>query len=93
MVLHLEGYDESTCVGSFSVLISSQAKKKVINYIESDSEGTDGDDVFKPKPAVKSRPNKRRRVSESADEDVYEQENEPEQDDDGMFTIWLTIVY
>lgn len=59
-----------------------QAKKKVISYVESDSEGTD-DDVFKPQPNARSRPNKRRRVSESADEDIYDQENEPEQDVDG----------
>ncbi|EXJ81328.1 DNA mismatch repair protein MSH6 [Capronia epimyces CBS 606.96] len=63
---------------------SRRAKKKTINYIESDSEGTDDDDVFKPTPAVRSRPTKRRRLSDSADEDLYEQENQAEQDDDDL---------
>ena len=55
-------------------LISVQAKNKKINYVESDSEGTDNEDVFKPsKPPIK-----RRKVSESADEDVYEQERDNE---------------
>ncbi|KAJ9640182.1 DNA mismatch repair protein msh6 [Knufia peltigerae] len=62
----------------------SRRAKKIINYIESDSEGTDGDDVFKPKAAVRSRPVKRRRLSDSADEDVYQQENEVAQSEDDM---------
>ncbi|KIW72163.1 hypothetical protein PV04_00382 [Phialophora macrospora] len=61
---------------------SRRVKTKKINYIESDSEGTDGDDVFKPKAAPKSRPTKRRRLFDSDSEDVYEQENEVEQEDD-----------
>ncbi|KAJ9605187.1 DNA mismatch repair protein msh6 [Cladophialophora chaetospira] len=61
---------------------SRRVKTKKINYIESDSEGTDGDDVFKPEAAVKSRPTKRRRLFDSDAEDVYEQENDVEQDDD-----------
>ncbi|KAK5365828.1 DNA mismatch repair protein msh6 [Exophiala xenobiotica] len=61
---------------------SRRAKKKTINYLESDSEGTDGDDVFKPKPVSRARPTKRRRLSDSADEDVYEQDNGEEQDED-----------
>ena len=59
-----------------------QAKKKTVNYVESDTEGTD-DDVFKPKPVARARPTKRRRLSDSADEDVYQQENAVEQEDDG----------
>ena len=59
-------------------------KTKKVNYIESDSEGTDGDDVFKPKAAPKPRPSKRRRLVGSDTEDVYEQENEVEQED-GMY--------
>jgi hypothetical protein len=43
-------------------------------YAESDSEGLDDDDdIFKPAPKVKdTRPAKRRKVSESAEEDAYE---------------------
>lgn len=57
---------------------SRKAKKK-ISYLESD--GSDEDDVFKPRPRARVRsenkqPVKRRKVSESADEDVYEQEEE-----------------
>jgi len=61
-----------------------QAKKKAMNYVDSDSEGTDGD-VFKPIPALKkSRPNKRRKVSESAEKDTYEEnENAGAEFDDG----------
>lgn len=65
-------------------LTPSRKAKKMVNYVESDSEG-DEDDVFKPVPkrrglmngnAKKAEkmepPRKRRKVSESADEDVYE---------------------
>ncbi|KAK5024112.1 DNA mismatch repair protein msh6 [Exophiala sideris] len=62
---------------------SRRAKHKTISYVESDSEGTD-DDVFKPKPVARARPTKRRRLSHGADEDVYQQENEVEQEDDDM---------
>ena len=62
---------------------SRRAKQKKINYIDSDSEGTDGDDVFKPKPKSKerNRPVKRRKLSESADEDIYEQGNDVDEVD------------
>lgn len=45
-----------------------------MSYIESDSEGLyDDDDIFKPVPKAKNaRPAKRRKVSESAEEDTYE---------------------
>jgi hypothetical protein len=44
-----------------------------MSYAESDSEGLDDDDVFKPAPKAKNaRPAKRRKVSESAEEDTYE---------------------
>lgn len=49
--------------------------------MESDSEGTDGDDVFKPEPVKKARPSKRRRLFDSDTEDVYQQDNEAEQED------------
>jgi hypothetical protein len=58
----------------------------MLSYAESDSEGAESidDDVFKPviknKPA---RPSKRRKVSESADEDVYEEKDVLEAIDDG----------
>ena len=57
-----------------------------MSYAESDSEGEDEDeDVFKPAPkAKKPRPIKRRKVSESADEDTYEAEDVA---DDGMYTV------
>lgn len=50
----------------------------MISYAESDSEGAQSidDDVFKPVCRNRSsRPSKRRKVSESADEDVYDDEN------------------
>lgn len=67
-------------------LTPSRKAKKTVNYLESDSEGDDDDDVFKPVPKSrglvngkakkaeqqKEPPRKRRKVSESADEDVYE---------------------
>lgn len=56
-----------------------QAKTKKINYVESDSEGTDSSEVFKSKANRRQPPTKRRKVSESADEDIYEQENEVEE--------------
>ena len=45
-----------------------------MSYAESDSEGLDNDDdIFKPAPKAKNtRPAKRRKVSESAEEDTYE---------------------
>jgi len=45
-----------------------------MSYAESDSEGLDNDDdIFKPTPKAKTaRPAKRRKVSESAEEDTYE---------------------
>jgi len=45
-----------------------------MSYAESDSEGFDNDDeIFKPTPKAKTaRPAKRRKVSESAEEDTYE---------------------
>ncbi|KAK5952604.1 DNA mismatch repair protein msh6 [Knufia fluminis] len=61
---------------------SRRAKNKKINYVDSDSEGTDNDEIFKSKPARRKPPVKRRRISESADEDVYEQENDVEEDID-----------
>lgn len=72
----------------------SRKAKKTINYLESDSEGTD-DDIFKPAPRNrkvngKPPPNKRRKVSESADEDVYNQDEEQDVDDDGMFQSFYT---
>jgi DNA mismatch repair protein MSH6 len=62
----------------FQLLTLCQAAKKMLSYAESESEGADSvdDDVFKPAPKKKAaRPSKRRKVSESADEDVYEDEN------------------
>ena len=56
-----------------------QAKAKKINYVDSDSEGTDNDEIFKSKQTREQPPVKRRRISESADEDVYEQENDIEE--------------
>ena len=46
-----------------------------MSYVEFDSEGLDDDDdIFKPAPKAKktARPAKRRKVSESAEEDAYE---------------------
>jgi hypothetical protein len=53
---------------------SEQAKSKKMSYAESDSEGLDDDnDIFKPALKAKNaRPAKRRKVSESAEEDTYE---------------------
>lgn len=78
---------------SQQVLNYEQAKKKTISYIESDSEGTDDDDVFKPTPAPRSRASKRRRLSDSADEDVYEQGKEEDEHEDGIHTAshWIDI--
>lgn len=47
---------------------------KKMSYAESDSEGAeDEEDIFKPAPKAKiARPVKRRKVSESADEDTFE---------------------
>ncbi|KAJ9652495.1 DNA mismatch repair protein msh6 [Neophaeococcomyces mojaviensis] len=59
---------------------SRRAKSKRINYVESGSEGTDNDEIFKSRPAARKPPVKRRKLSESADEDVYEQENDVEDD-------------
>lgn len=50
----------------------------MLSYAESDSEGAESvdDDVFKPVPRKRpARPSKKRKVSESADEAVYEDEN------------------
>jgi hypothetical protein len=59
----------------------------MLSYAESDSEGDESvdDDVFKsvPKKGL-ARPNKRRKVSESADEDVFEDEIANNEFDDGM---------
>ena len=55
-----------------------QAKTKAVNYAESASEDAedDDDDIFKPVPRNRNvRPIKRRKVSESADEDTYEHED------------------
>jgi hypothetical protein len=60
-----------------------------MSYVESDSEGLDNDDdIFKPAPKAKNaRPAKRRKVSESAEEDTYEVD---EGADDGRSTVsWL----
>ncbi len=68
-----------------------QAKTKQISYAESESEGTDNDDVFKPSPKAKSknaRPTKRRRVSESADEDTYEAEDVAEEGEIIHFVLY-----
>lgn len=61
-----------------------RAKNKKINYVESDSEGSSGDDVFKSTSRSNARkpPVKRRRLSESADEDVYENDENVEDDVD-----------
>lgn len=60
----------------------------MLNYAESDSEGAESfdDDVFKPVSKNKPvRPSKRRKVSESSEEDVYADENAVAGvDDDGM---------
>lgn len=59
----------------------------MLSYAESDSEGAESvdDDVFKPRSKTKpSRPSKRRKVSESADEDLYNDENAKDGIDDGM---------
>ena len=50
---------------------------KKTSYAESDSEGVEDDeDIFKPASKAKTaRPTKRRKVSESADEDTYEAED------------------
>jgi DNA mismatch repair protein MSH6 len=55
---------------------SEQAKSKKMSYAESESEGVDDDDdIFKPAPKTKNtRPTKRRKMSESTDEDTYEAE-------------------
>jgi hypothetical protein len=47
---------------------------KKMSYAESDSQGAeDEEDIFKPVPKAKNaRPVKRRKVSESADEDTFE---------------------
>jgi hypothetical protein len=50
----------------------------MLSYAESDSEGAEeiDDDVFKPVSKTRQeRSSKRRKVSESADEDVYEDGN------------------
>ena len=60
-------------------LTLTQAKSKKINYVESDSEGTDGGEMFQSTPVQRQPPAKRRRISESADEDMYEQENDLEE--------------
>lgn len=70
------------------MLTGVQAKKKIISYIESDSEGTDNDDVFKPTPANRGRAVKRRKLSDEEDEDVYEQENVVDLDE-GKFSLYL----
>src|SRR5437764_11730363 len=50
---------------------------KKMSYAESDNEGAEDDDeIFKPVLRAKNaRPTKRRKVSESSDEDAYEDEN------------------
>lgn len=66
-------------------LNQSKAKTKIINYAESDSEGTDGDDVFQPKAITsRARASKRRKVSESADEDTYEHDDSRADLSDGI---------
>lgn len=57
-----------------------------MSYAESDSEGVDdGDDIFKPAPKTQNtRPTKRRKVSESADEDTYGAEDLAEE---GRYTM------
>lgn len=58
----------------------------MVSYAESDSEGLESldDDVFKPVVKNKTaRPNKRRKVSESADEDVYEDKDVIDGGEDG----------
>ena len=59
----------------------------MLSYAESDSEGAESmdDDVFKPRSKNRpSRPTKRRKVSESADEDVYKEDNAKNGIDEGM---------
>lgn len=58
-----------------SSLIRAQAKRRTINYIESDSEGTDNDDVFKPSPSKRGRAMKKRKLSDDENEDIYEQQS------------------
>jgi hypothetical protein len=60
-----------------------------MSYAESDNEGVDDDDdVFKLAPKAKNlRPTKRRKVSESADEDTYEAEDVAE---DGRYTVTIS---
>lgn len=67
-----------------------QAKQKNIRYNDSDSEGTSSDGVFQRKPKPQTRPTKRRRVSESADEDVYEQDQD--EAEDGQFHEILAML-
>ena len=58
----------------------------MLSYAESDSEGAQSidDDVFKPVCKTRQpRPSKRRKVSENADEDVYD-ENAFDEVDDGI---------
>ncbi|KAK5076960.1 DNA mismatch repair protein msh6 [Lithohypha guttulata] len=59
---------------------SRRVKSKKINYVESDSEGTDNDEIFKSRTARRQPPAKRRKMSESADEDIYDQENDIDED-------------
>ena len=59
----------------------------MLSYAESDSEGAESvdDDVFKPRSKNRApRPSKRKKVSESTDEDVYEDENAAAGIDEGI---------
>ena len=82
-----EGVQSQSNGAAKGPLTPSRKAKKTVNYLESDSEGDDDDDIFKPVPKSrglvngkakkaeqKEPPRKRRKVSESADEDVYEHE-------------------
>lgn len=57
-----------------------------MSYAESDSEGVEDDEaIFKPAPKAKiARPAKKRKMSESADEETYEVDSVAH---DGGYTI------
>lgn len=67
-----------------AMLTLDQAKSKAVNYAESDSEGADSidEEVFKPRSRKsRARPTKKRRVSDSGDEDNYKEESDGAEDE------------
>jgi hypothetical protein len=67
----------------------------MISYAESDSEGAEsvGDDVFRPASKKRgARPSKKRKVSESADEDVYDDDNANDGIDDGRLSSTTLVL-